>query len=406
MSGPLDGVKVLELSTFVAAPSCARLLSDMGATVIKVENPDGDAWRKTGISYIPSRFSDDENPVFDIYNAGKRHIALNLKTAEGMEVFHKLLSQSDVFITNTRIQPLKRLGISYDDIKDRYPNLIYASVLGYGEKGPDAAKPAFDTTAFWSRSGFLRDLAVEGEHYTPVVPPSSVGDTLTGMFLMGEICAALYRRLKTGKGDHVRSCLYHNGIYAMGTMAIISQKPFGQVFPKNRASHGAPGGYYQCSDGEWVFLAVGYAEYLIPTLCKAVDRVDILEDPRYVDAKSRWENRDEYYNEFRQIFLTKTSKEWIKLADEFDLPLTKMNHFADVSEDEQAWANEYLEHVEFANGNVDVMPSSPIEMDSVGKLRTVPANSIGADTEEILMELGYTSEQIKAMSDSGAIREN
>ena len=405
MNGPLAGVKVLELSTFVAAPVSARLLSDLGATVIKVEHPNGDTWRVTGVSYVPHRFSDKENPVFDIYNTGKKHIALNLKTPEGMEAFHKLLKQSDVFITNTRVQALKRLGISYDDIKEKYPDLIYASVLGYGENGPDAAKPAFDTTAFWSRSGFLRDLAIDdGEHYTPVVPPASVGDTLTGMFLMGEICAALYRRLKTGKGDYVRSTLYHNGIFAMGTMAIITQKPFGQVFPKNRVSHGAPGGYYQCSDGEWVYLATGYAEHLIPTLCKAVNRMDLLEDPRYIDAKGRWENRDDYYNEFREIFSKKTSEEWIKLADEYDLPLVKMNHFADLSKDEQAWANGYLEHVEFANGNIDVMPSSPIEMDSVGPLKTVPANKIGADTEEILKELGYTTEQIQKMFESEAIR--
>ncbi len=406
MSGPLTGVKVLEMSTFVAAPSCARFLSDMGATVIKVENLNGDTWRKTGVSYLPLRFSEDENPVFDIYNTGKKHIALNLKTQEGMAAFHKLLAQSDVFITNTRIPALKRLGIYYDDIKEQYPGLIYASVLGYGEKGPDAGKPAFDTTAFWSRSGFLRDLAVDGEHYTPVVPPSSVGDTLTGMFLMGEICAALYRRLKTGEGDYVRSSLYHNGIFAMGTMAIITQRPFGQVLPQDRASHGAPGGYYQCSDGEWVFLAVVYAEALIPVLCNALGRTDLIEDPRYSDPVSKWENRYEYYNEFREIFLTKTSDEWLKFAEEFDLPLIKMNHFADISEDEQAWANDYLEHVEFASGNTDVMPSSPIEMNSVGKLKTVPANKIGADTEEILKELGYTAEQIKDMCDSGAARTN
>lgn len=404
MDKPLAGVKVLEMSTFVAAPTSSRLLADLGASVIKVENIEGDAWRKTGVGYAPSRFSDDENPVFDIYNAGKKHIALNLKTEDGMDIFNKLLSQSDVFITNVRVRSLKKLGISYDDVKDKYPGLIYASVLGYGEKGPEAAKPAFDTTAFWSRSGFLRDMAVDGENYTPVVPPSGVGDTVTGMFLMGEICAALYRRLKTGKGDYVRSTLYHNGIFAMGTMAIITQRPFGQVFPKTRAAHGAPGGYYKCSDGEWVFMSAGYAAHLIPALCNAINRMDILEDPKYADAQSRAENRESFYNIFREIFASKTSDEWIKIAEEFDLPLTRMNHFADVSEDEQAWANGFLEHVEFANGNVDVMPSSPIEMDSVGELKTVPAKKIGADTEEILTELGYTADHIQKMCDAGAVR--
>lgn len=404
MNGPLTGIKVLEMSTFVAAPVCARLLSDMGAEVIKVENINGDTWRETSISYLPRRFSHSENPVFDIYNTGKKYVSLNLKTTEGMEAFHKLLSQSDIFITNIRVQSLKKLGISYEDLKDKYPQLIYAGVIGYGEKGPDAQKPAFDTTAFWARSGFLRDLAVDdGEHYTPVVPPYSVGDTLTGMFLMGEICSALYSRTQTGKGDYVRSCLYHNAIFAMGTMAIISQRPYGQVFPRDRASQGAPGGYYKCKDGEWVYLA-GYAERMTNMLCEKVGRQDILENPKYATALERWANRSDYFKEFEDIFLTKTSEEWLEFSEENDFPLTKMTHFADISTDEQAWANNFLEHVQFANGNTDVMPSSPIEMNSVSELKTVPASGIGADTKEVLLELGYTESEISAMLQSGAIR--
>jgi len=404
MKGPLAGVKVLELATFVAAPVCARLLADLGATVIKVEHPDGDAWRRSGVGFVPERFSDDENPVFDIYNAGKKHIAIDVKSKDGQEVIHKLLSQSDVFITNVRMQSLKRLGLSYEDLKEKYPGLIYAFVGGYGEKGPDAGKPAFDTTAFWSRSGFLRDMAIAGDHYMPVAPPSGVGDTLSGMFLMGEICAALYRRQITGGGDYVRSSLYHNGIFAMGTMAITTQRPFGQVFPKDRATYGTMDGYYQCSDGEWVFLAIGHSVKLISILCKSVGREYLLEDPDFMDPKTRMENRYKYYDEFKQIFLERTSKEWIKLSEDCDFPLVRLNHFADLAEDEQAWANNYLEHVEFASGNTDVMPRSPIEMDSVGELKTVPAAAIGAHTEEILAELGYSAELIKEMSDTGAVK--
>lgn len=403
MKGPLSGVKVLELSTFVAAPVCARLLADMGADVIKVEAPNGDTWRQTSIGYRPSYFTDEENPVFDIYNAGKKLVSLNLKTKEGLEAFHKLLSQSDVFVTNIRVQSLKKLGLTYDDLKEKYPSLIYASVLGYGEKGPDADKPAFDTTAYWARSGFLRDMAIDGEHYTPVVPPFSVGDTLTGMFLMGEVCAALYRRVETGKGDYVRSCLYHNAIFSMGTMQIISQKPFGQIFPRDRASQGAPGGYYKCKDGEWVYLA-GYARHMIVSFCEKINRKDLINDSKYNTPEACWDNRYEYYKEFENIFLSKTCEEWLEFAEENDFPLIRMNHFSDLPEDEQAWANGFLEHVKFANGNTEVMPRSPIEMDSVGELQTVPASKIGSDTEEVLNQLGYTPEQIKEMLESGAAK--
>lgn len=404
MESPLSGVKVLELSTFVAAPSCARLLSDLGATVIKVEQLDGDLWRKTSMSYCPSRFCKDENPVFDLYNTGKKHIALNLKTTDGMGVFHKLLSQSDVFVTNNRAQALKRLGISYEDLKDKFPGLVYAMVMGYGEDGPDANKPAFDTTAFWAKSGFLLDMAVDGDSYHPANPPFGVGDTLTGILLMGEICAALYRRLKTGKGDYVRSGLYHNAVFASGIMSVITQRPFGSIYPKSRADHGIPGGLYQCKDGKWVFLATSYGPLMIPKIYKAMNVEELSEDERFIDGKTRWENREEYFGIFKEKFLTKNSDEWIKIYEEADLPLTVVNHYADVSEDEQAWANGYIERVEFPNGNVDVMPGSPIEMDSVGKLKTVPAPQPYADTVTILSEIGYSNEQIEAMSAAGAIR--
>lgn len=404
MQKPLSGIKVLDLSTFVAAPVCARLLADMGAQVIKVERPDGDAWRLTGKAYIPGRFSDAENPVFDIYNSGKKHIALDLKTPEGKAVFFKLLAQADVFVTNTRPAALKRLGISYEDLKDQFPSLVYGIVLGYGEKGPDSNKPAFDTTGYWSKSGFLRDMATMNENYAPVNPPFGVGDTITGYLLMGEICAALYRRSQTGKGDYVRSSLYHNGIFTMGTMEIITQQPFGRDFPTTRTGHGIPGGAYQCADGEWLYIAVGYAQALIPKLCAAIERPDLADDPRYDTAEKRRENQQEYYSIFRDAFCQKPISHWLTVAEQLDLPIVRMNHFSDVAEDEQAWVNGYLEHVEFASGNTDVMPSSPIEMDSVGQLKTVPAPTVGADTEEILKSLSYTDMEIQTLKLSGAIK--
>lgn len=404
MEKPLSGIKVLDLSTFVAAPVCSRLLADLGAQVLKVERPDGDAWRQTGKAYHPARFSDEENPVFDIYNSGKQHIALDLKNPEGKAIFMKLLAQTDVFVTNTRPAALKRLGIAYEDLKEEFPQLIYAIVLGYGENGPDADSPAFDTTAYWSRSGFLRDMAPLSEHYAPVLPPFGVGDTVTGYLLMGEICAALYRRKETGKGDLVRSSLYHNGIFTMGAMGIITQKPWGRNFPLTRTEHSLPGGYYRCADDEWIYVAVGYSEGLVPRLCNAVGRPELMDDPRYSTRAARNENKESYYAIFRDAFQEKTCAQWLQIAKDFDLPIVRMSHFSDVAEDEQAWTNGYLEHVTFANGETDVMPRSPIEMESLGQLKTTPAPGIGADTDSILESLGYAPNQIADLKASGAIK--
>ena len=401
--GPLQGITVVELSTFVAAPVTARLLSDMGAEVIKVERLEGDTWRATSKSFLPFRFSDEQNPVFDIYNSGKRHVALNIKTVEGMEALHRLIEKAQVFVTNTRPAALKRLGLDPDTLRQRYPGLVYGLLLGYGEEGPDADLPAFDTSAFWARSGFLRDLSLRQEGYAPVQAPYSMGDTISGYLLTMEICAALLRREKTGKGDIVKSSLFHNSIFTMGTMEIITQGKYCRQYPEDRASWGTPGGSYQCADGEWILIS-GYSAAMHPILLKMIEREWLITDPRFQTPLDKWENRHKYYEIVRDAILEKPSAYWLEEAHRLDLPIMKLGHFSDLSTDPQAWANGYLEKVQFASGNVDIMPTSPIEMKSVGELKTVPAEGVGAHTRRVLAELGYTDEQIEAMMAAGAAK--
>ena len=403
MQAPLKGITVIEMSTYVAAPVTARLLSDMGADVIKIERPEGDPWRQTGKSYLPLRFSDEENPVFDIYNSGKRHVALNVKTEEGMQALHRLLERADVFVTNTRPAALERLGLDAHTLREKYPALVYAILLGYGERGPDAAMPAFDTSAFWARSGFLRDMSLQKENYDPVQAPYSIGDTVSGYVLTMEICSALYRRERTGLGDVVKSGLFHNSIFTMGTMQIITQPPFGRVYPTDRQGWDLIGGSYECSDGEWVFLS-GYSSALRPLFYKMIEREDLNTDERFATPLDRWERRYEFFEIIRGAFLSKPSTHWLGLARELDLPLVRMGHFSDLSSDEQAWANGYVERVTFASGRQETMPATPIEMESVGTVRTVPAPPVGADTEAVLSEIGYTAPQILHMEQIGAAK--
>lgn len=399
---PLEGIKVVDLTTFVAAPVCARLLGDLGAEVIKIEHPRGDGWREFGINYN-TRFSNKENPVFDIYNSGKSFISVNLKSPEGKEIFWKLLEDADVFVTNTRPDALQRLGFSYEDVKERCPRLIYAIVLGYGEKGPEATLPAFDTTAFWTRSGFLRDMAPVTANYEPISPPSGVGDTVTGYNLLAQVCAALLGREHTGKGDYVRAGLYHTGIFTNGTMEIITQRPWGRNYPKTRLEVGPPGGNYRCSDDEWVFMANGQLSVSLPKMFRMIGREDLVDDPRFMDRDTRAANADELYYIFKDAYASKTAAEWILLAKEFDLPLVLMNHFSDVTSDPQAWENGYLEYMQCPNGETVVMPSIPLVMDSLGTVTTKPAAQVGTHTAEVLTKMGYSEEQIAALQESGAV---
>jgi len=402
MPKPLEVIKVLDLTTFVAAPVCARLLSDLGADVIKVERPAGDGWREFGINYN-TRFNHDENPVFDIYNAGKKFIALNLKDADAKTIFWRLLEEADVFVTNTRPDALHRLGFDYEQVKKRCPRLIYAIVLGYGEEGPEAARPAFDTTAFWTRSGFLRDMAPLTDDYMPISPPSGVGDTVTGYALLAQINAALFAREKTGRGDYVRAGLYHTGIFTMGTMEIISQRPWGRTYPMTREQVGPPGGCYMCADGEWLFLANGQQSVYLPRMFRLIDRPELIDDPRFKTPETCREHKDELYEIFKEAYRSRPCQEWLDRSVEVDLPVVRMNHFADTTEDEQAWANGYLEHMTCRTGETVVMPRSPLHMDSVGELKTVPASRVGQDTEAVLLGLGYSGEVIAALQNSGAV---
>ena len=400
MKKPLEGIRVVELATFVAAPTTGRFLADLGAEVIKIEQPQGDGWRDTG--YKVGYFSRKHNPVFDLYNSGKKHISLNVKTPEGMEAMHKLLEGADIFITNLRTNALARNGLDYETLKDKYPALIYGLMLGFGEKGPDAELPAFDTTAFWSRGGFLRSLN-DADYDVPVTAPAGIGDAFTGYLLLSEILAALFRRSRDGKGELVKAGLYHNAVYGMGTMNIVTQEPDPTPRPIARKDGPLHMGAFCCADGEWIYFIKGSVKEYDKKIATILGLEALLDDPRYADPGAIERNREQLYPMFREAFLKQSSDYWLEKLHAIDVGAVRMVHFSDVSKDEQAWANDYLEHVQFPDGVSGVMPTSPLEMESVGKIVTKPAPMVGHDTVAVLQDLGYSDDEIARMNDSGAI---
>lgn len=403
MRKPLAGIKVVELADYVSVPVCGRILADLGAEVIKIERKGGSAWRASAKASCPAKFTDEENPGYDINNTGKKHIELNLKSEAGLEVCHKLLACADVFITNLRVPALRRLGLDYEALKDRYPGMVYAIGLGYGEKGPDADAPAFDHTAFWARTGFLLDMSPLSDDYHPVHPPSSVGDNFTGMTLAVQVCAALFNRVSTGRGDYVRSSLFHNGVFAMGAMQIATQQPNGAVYPRPRQKLGVASGDYLCKDGRYVYIASGYAEKLIPKVFAIIGREDMITDPKFSTAAARRKNSEELYVIMKEALLQHTSDEWLAFAREADIPIVLMQHFSELSEDKQALANGYIQEVVYPSGTVYKVASSPIEMDSVGVVPTEPTKPVGADTWDVLKNYGYTEEQLEQLKKNGVI---
>lgn len=398
--GLLEGVKVVELSSFVAAPCCAKLLGDWGAEVIKIEPPAGDGIRVMGGTF-KSPYTPDENPMYELENGNKKGICVNVKSKEGLEIVHKLLSEADIFITNVREQALAKMGLTYDQLKENFPGLIHAHILGYGEEGPLKDKPGFDYTAYFARGGVSQSLMEKGT--SPCNTAAGFGDHYAGISLASGIMAALYKKQKTGEGDKVTVSLFHTAIYGMGMMVTTSQ--YGNEMPISRREPNSPlMTTYKCKDDKWLQLALIQYNKWLPKFCEVINRMDILEDERFNDISVMPYHVNEMVEIVEEAMLTKDLDEWSVLLEEADLPFEKVQSCEDLLTDEQAWANDFLFKATYENGNEGVLVNGPVKFKTMGIKKYVNAPRVGEHTEEVLKELGYDDNEIKAMVESSAIK--
>ncbi len=398
---PMEGIKVVELSTMLAASMTGRILAEWGADVIKVETMNGDAWRRqAGTTMSPC--TPEANPNFDMQNLNKRFAALNLRTPEGKEAMMKLLEGADVLVTNYRIQALEGMGLSYEQLKERFPRLVHASVLGYGDRGPDRDRPGYDYTAFFSRSGLMADLPPRGAG--PLVPIGGVGDHSVAMALAGGIAAALFRRERTGEGDRVDVSLLQAATF-IGCTGILNGFN-GRQLPRDRYDCGHAGSNsYQGSDGEWFYLAViDFRRF--PELCEMIGMPELAEDPKYSTAEAYYQNKAELTRIFDGVFAQHPVSYWHEKLEERDLPHEILRHFKDVPDDPQVLENRYIYHYQYPDGTRTVFSNGPVHFGSVDQdqIPCRTSGEIGRDTAEILEELGYTREQIDSMYANRQIR--
>lgn len=398
---PLEGIKVIELSSMLAGPMTARLLAEWGADVIKVETFNGDAWRKqAGTTMSPC--TPDANPNFDMQNLNKRFVALNLRTEAGHKAMLKLLETADVFLTNFRMQALEGMELAYEQIKDQFPRLIHASVLGYGAEGPDKDRPGYDYTVFFSRTGLMADLPPAGAG--PLVPIGGIGDHSVAVALAGGIAAALYRRSVTGVGDKVDSSLLQSGIFILSTGILNGFN--GRVLPRTRYDCGHAGSNtYQGSDGEWFYLAcIDYRRF--SELCELIGRPELAQDPKYSTNKAYYDHRGELTKVFDGIFNKQPVSYWDNLFTEHDMPHEVLRHFKDVPDDPQVQANHYTYFHEYSDGTKTVFANGPVHFGSVNPTQ-IPCKTsgpIGCNTDQVLKEYGYSDEQIAQMHTAGEIK--
>jgi len=398
---PLSGYRVVELSSYIAAASCSRILAEWGADVIKVESTSGDAFRYFGPT-MSTPANDEENPFWDVLNSNKRGVALNLKAPEGKKIFYELLEKADVFLTNIRPEALVKLKLDYENLKNKYPRLIYALLTGFGEKGPDAALPGFDVVAFWARSGFLVDLVKPDEY--PLYSPAGFGDMTVGGTLFGGICAALLNRQKTGRGDKVSIALYGSAIWFAGVVITSTQERYGNKYPKTRLEGNPLAIPYRCKDGEWIMLSVLEIERYWPAFCEALGREELLTEERFKSRQNILDHRSELIPILEETFASKDRDEWVKILKEADIVHARLQHFRDIPKDEQAWANDFVYEKTFANGEKAILPSTPIRFHEGGPPLRQRGPLLGEHTREVLKELGYSSEQIEEMNSNNIIK--
>ncbi len=397
---PLEGVKVVDLTTYLAAPTTARVLGEWGADVVKIESFKGDPARTQGAVFnMP--FTDDENLAFDVANLNKRFVTLNLKSETGREVAYRLLAEADVFVTNTRNRSLKNLGLDYDTLKEKFPKLIFAQVLGYGEKGPEKDSAGFDVTCYMARGGVFGTTVNRGD--APMIPTNGFGDFQVSMALASGICAALYKRTQTGVGDKVTIALQHAAIYALSTGIISAQ--YGNPYPKSRKEVVNPfNNVYRTKDNKWVCICCpeydrDYAKFFTLIGCP-----EMLEKDQYkhcADINAAGLN-SEVIDVMDEAIAKFNRDDLMKMFKEADMPCEAAFEPVDIYKDEQAWANDMLINLHYPN-NDRILATNPIQFESMGVPEYFIGGSQGAHTISIMKDLGFSQEEIDAAIAEGSV---
>ena len=396
----LEDIRVIDAASFIAGPAAATIMSDYGAEVIKIEPPEiGDSLR-----WLISRGGMPEGPenyCWQLTSRNKKSIALNLKDDQAHKVLVELVKTADVFITNMPFPIRERLKIRSEDIRPYNEKLIYASMSGYGEEGPDANRTAYDSLAWWARTG-LMDFVRPSSVSTPAWSTPGMGDHPTATALFGAIMTALYRREKTGKGTEVSTSLMANGAWSNGCFiqgALMDVEFTDRADPPPRHPFGD---IYETKDERQVALAMVDALKEWPKLVKALEREDLLSDQRF-DGPGLVENQEELREELSKEFNKRDKDQINSVLRESGVTYGFIGKITDCKNDEQ-----FLETETLVSMNHEKMPglltiNSPFKISDEPKKQPYRAPILGEHTQEILKELGFKKDKMINLKERGAI---
>ncbi len=403
MDGPLDGVQVLEVANWLAGPTTAALLGDMGARVIKIEPPAGDAWRGLVTPGAGSgEAAGGPNWSFEMDNRGKRSATADLNHPAGRAIVQQLADRADVFITNLSPSRVERYELAYATLSKRNPRLIYAWVTAYGAEGPDRDLPGFDFTAYWARSGMMHLMGDAGA--PPMLQRGGMGDHTTALALVAGVLAALIERGHSGLGQEVRCSLLNTGAFVLSgdlQATLVSGKN-----PAKRDPDSPPNPIqqrYQCADGRWLLLNMPQSDPYWPKVCRALERPDLIDDKRCAGFNDRMRHSQEICAIIAGIIAAAPLAAWAPRFEANGVIWAPVALPTEVVGDPQAHANRHFATIEHPTLGSFQTVDIPIRFGRSRVTARGPAPEAGQHTEEVLSELGYTWSEIVALRDAGAL---
>jgi crotonobetainyl-CoA:carnitine CoA-transferase CaiB-like acyl-CoA transferase len=365
MTAVMNGVRVLEVAEHTFVPASSALLADWGAEVIKIEHVErGDAMRglaSSGVVDIPS----DVHALLEHSNRGKKSLALDLTSDEGLDILHRLIATSDVFLTNKLPGVLAKLRIEVDDVRAHNPNIIYVRGTGQGARGPDADKGSYDSLAFWCRSGIALGVKRPDYDHVPGPPGPGFGDSIGAMTIAGGIMGALFHRERTGEATIVDVSLLGTGLWAMGqavALSLLMDVPWGAPPAGQRRVNPLVGNYLTKDDRFLSFTCLQAGKYW-PPMCDVIGRPDLATDPRFADHESLMANGMEAADLLREAFAERTLAEWRERLADFIGQWTVVQDTREAAADPQSVANGYLQDCETATGTPFQLVAAPVQFD-------------------------------------------
>lgn len=395
MSGQLKGIKVVDFTQAMAGPMATMLLGDLGADVIKIEPPNGDQTRKWAPPYAEGMSS-----YFLSANRNKRSFVINLKAPGSRDVIIKLLKDADVVIENFRPGTMKSLGLDYEAIKAANGKVIYCSLSGYGQTGPYKDKPGYDLTIL-ANSGLMSINGEQGRG--PVKFGVPIADITSGLFADIAILSALYNRTTTGEGQYIDLSMLDANILTLTNQAFnyfstrTDPKRMGSVH-----SNIAPYQVFRTSDG-FIAIAVG-TEKLWKTFCTVIERPELAEDPRFFSNHERLQNRDQLTEELEKTFGKYKKSDLQRMLENSGIPAAPIKNISEVVSDEQALHRNMITKMKAPFGEIDML-GTPFKFSRDGASLRIPPPLMGEHTREILLENGFSNEEIDELENKGLIFE-